>query len=237
MAEAGLALKQRDVAIALMLALSAAARPSAAAVNLEFRAEQESVFVGDEVRVGLYASADSRMTEIMSALQVILTWNTNYLDLVGLDGAGGASFSFSGFPTTGSFGLNEAPIPQDGDGLYLGLSFAGVAALPGLGTLITTFIFDSIAPVEITGIGMPATGGIGGTTTVASGIVPGLDLTGTLTGTSIAILSGPLYAAEFNPGMASTGAMQSVPAPASALLLLGCFFRRRARVFDQAPAR
>jgi hypothetical protein len=217
--------------ITLFFALSACIASAAANVDLEFRAESPSVFIGDEVRIALYASSDIRTSEIMSAMQVIFTWNTNYLDLVGLDSAGGAAFTFSGFPTIGSFGLNEAAIPQDGDGLYLGLSFAGVAALPGPGTLITTLVFDAIAPVAITGIGMPATGGVGGTTTVASGVVPGLDITGTLTGTSVAILSGPLYAAEFNPGAVSEAASHSAPAPPSALLLLACFVRRRARVF------
>jgi hypothetical protein len=109
--------------------------------------------------------------------------------------------------------------------------------LPGPGTLITTLVFDAIAPVAITEIGMPATAGAGGTTTVASGVVPGLDITGALTGTSVAILSGPLYAAEFNPGAVSEGALHAAPAPPSALMLLACLIRRRARIAGAAARR
>lgn len=185
------------------------AHHAAASINLEFRPVNPVVLPGQQVDVGLYAVSDDQTNQLLSAIQMIFTWQPFHLTLMGVNGTGAPPLTYSGFPTSGHFGLNELPVPQDGDGFYLALSFTPVAATP-LGTLITTFNFTAQSPTSgPTAVGMLLAGGEGGQTIVASGSVPGLNVTGTL----------------------SPGYITIVPAPATAGLLCGglLLFRSRRR--------
>ncbi len=170
--------------------------PALANINLEFRPPSQTVSIGDTVNVGLYADSDDENDQSSAIVQVILSWNPNFLQLLGIDGTGAVPLLSSGFPTSDPFNLNEVSPPQDGDGLYLAFAPLGnpVAATPE-GVLLTTFQFLALAdttqaPVDI----LESGGDPEGETIVFDGTVPNLDVTGTLTGGVVEIAAGSCFA-------------------------------------------
>ena len=160
-------------------------------INLEFRAVNETVIVGQPVNLGLYAVSDDETDQLLAAAQVIFAWDQSVLQLLGLDNSGAVELLSSSFPVGDPFNLNEQVPPQDGDGLYVALALLGdsVAATPE-GTLLTTFQFQAIAPSAATPIDiLPFGGKPEGDTIVLDGVVPNLDVTGTLTGTEVQVLA------------------------------------------------
>jgi hypothetical protein len=192
------------------------APPAGAAIDLEFRPQQQTVMVGETVGLGLYAVSES--SQSFSAIQAIFAWQPGHLQLLGLDETGSVGLLSSAFPVGDPFGLNEVVPPQDGDGLYLALAFLGVPidATPQ-GTLITTFQFAALNAVDETIVGFLATGGNPpGETIVFDGEVPNFDVTGQLLGATVQIV---------------------IPAPGTLIILSVCSWlapaahgrRRRAR--------
>jgi len=170
-------------------------RPSlvAASINLEWRPNAQTVNVGDAADLGLYAVSDSGADQLLSAADVIFTWDSAFLDLLGNDNTGGAPLLVSGFPTVDPYSLNEAVPPQDGDGFYLAYAFLGmpVAATPA-GTLLTTFQFQAVGQTPATDVFVAATGGSPeGHTAVYDGTTPALEVTGTLGSASVTIVPEP----------------------------------------------
>lgn len=176
-------------------------RQAGAAINLEFRPVDAVVSTGQQVQMQLFAVSDDQTNQLLSAIQLIFAWQPLHLTLTGNSTIGAPPLAFSGFPASGHFGLNEAAIPQDGDGFYLALSFSPIAASPS-GTLITTLNFNALAPTAATSVDILSTGGLGGQTIVASGSVPGLNVTGTLTGGVVTIVPGPGGVAMICGGLA-----------------------------------
>ena len=164
----------------LALALTA---PSNAAVNLELRPGSQTVSAGQPVEVGLYAVSDSdEMSQLLSALQVVFRWDPAILQLTGLEDSDEVAMLISTLPFPDPHGLNEVNPPQDGDGIYLGLAQLGVPveATPG-GALVTTFQFLALTDTPSTLVEIADAGGKPeGATTVFSGTIPNLDITGTL---------------------------------------------------------
>jgi hypothetical protein len=160
----------------------ALASAALAAINLEMRPLNQTVVRGDPVRVALYAVSDSGTNQLMSAADVILGWDPDVLRLTGLDHTGATPLLVSAFPTIDPYALNETVPPQDGDGFYLAYARGGqpVAATPA-GTLLVTFVFDSIAAAPETEVAvLPSAGTPTGHSAVYDGAVPGLIVTGTL---------------------------------------------------------
>lgn len=160
-------------------------------IGLEFRLlTPEPIAVGDEVHIGLYAVSEVMSgTPSLSAIDMVFVWESSSLMLTGLDPNMALSLAFSGFPVTGSGGLNESDPPLDGDGFYV--AFAGfsapVPATPA-GIRITTFVFEALAIDDAASIDILPTGGSPlRTTIVYDGTTPNTDVTGTLTGTSVLI--------------------------------------------------
>ena len=180
-------------AAAAMSTLTASNRVSAA-IDLSLQPSQPAYFVGQIVPIGLYATSDSDQTQLLAALQAVLIWESSELLLTGVSGAGASPLLISTFGPDPS-GLNESNPPIDGDGLYQAGALLGqpIGATPG-GTLITTFLFTALTPTAGTLIELPTTwqgpGGLA-STIVFDGTVPGLDVTGTLSGAMVTILPIP----------------------------------------------
>ena len=170
--------------------------PAVADINLEFLPPSQTVSVGDTVNIGLYAVSDNETNQLLAAAQVILSWNPNFLQLLGNDDTGAVPLLSSGFPTSDPFNLNEVSPPQDGDGLYLAFAPLGnpVPATPA-GILLTTLQFLALANTPQTPVDILEWGGNPeGETIVFDGTVPNLDVTGTLTGGVVEIAAGSCFA-------------------------------------------
>lgn len=177
---------------AFPLAAGAAAATGQAAVNLEFRPLNQVVNLGDAVGVGLYAVSDDASTQFTSAIDAIFTWDPAFLQLVGVDGTGGAPLLASTFFPDGH-GLNESNPPQDGDGFYTAFAMPGnPVGATSSGTLITTFVFQTLQLTPLTPVDLLATGGSPqGSTTVFHATIPATSITGTLHGATITIIPAP----------------------------------------------
>lgn len=136
-------------------AISASVASAQATVDFALLPASQVAEVSDVVGIELWAYP-SETVEFNSA-QAILTWDTDYLQLVGNDDPAyppppDTSIWDSGFPAFDSFGLNEAaPLPQDGNGLWVGEVDIGqtLPAAPG-GILLTTLLFDALAETPST---------------------------------------------------------------------------------------
>lgn len=176
----------RSVAAALALACAGGAT---AAIDLTLEPATDVVALGDLVEVRLLASSDDDQVALAAAIDAILAWESTALLLTGTSQAGAVPLLFSGFP--GASDLNESNPPTDGDALYTALAPLGdpIDALPG-GTLITTFVFEAVAETPNATIDLlPSLDGE--ETVVFDGMIPNLDVTGSLTGTSITVIPGP----------------------------------------------
>lgn len=191
----------------MTLVLCAAACATAHAdVNLEFRPVASVINVGDTAQVGLYLTWDGTGAgQTVSALQLAFSWDPSFLDLTGLDGTGGATLITSEFPVAGSGGLNDASIPADGDGFYLGLADLGtpIDTTVAGGALVTTFLFQGLAETPATPVTMwPSGGSPLVRTTVFDGVTPNTDVTGSISGTSITVVPVPGTGVLFGVGAA-----------------------------------
>jgi len=167
--------------------------PVVANIGLEWRPSAQTVNVNDPVNIGLYAVSDSSADQLLSAADVIFSWDPVFLDLLGNDNTGGAPLLVSGFPAVEPYNLNESVPPQDGDGFYLAYAFLGspVAATPA-GTLLTTFQFLALAETPGTDVVVEQTGGSPqGHTAVYDGTVPALEVTGALGSATVTIVPEP----------------------------------------------
>ena len=183
------------------------------AINLALRPQSLQYNVGDQVAIQILASATTGEPEGLLSFQMIFSWDTSRLHLTGLSGVGGASFTASGF-FHDAYGINELAVPTDGNAMFVGLGPLGssIVALPN-GSLMSTLLFTAVAPSPGTPISILSSAGSPvGTTVVYGDAGPNVNVTGSLTGTSVRI----------------------VPAPAGALLLaVGVLSQRRRR---DAPA-
>jgi len=174
---------------ALAASMTLAARPAGAAIDLSLDPVAGVVEVGDAVEIRLVAASDTGGLAFSAAIDAILAWDPGFLTLVGTSQAGAVPLLSAGFPAFQP--LNEASPPADGDALFTALAPLGdpIDVTPG-GVLVTTFLFEAIAETPATAIELPATLG-GYATTVFDGIVPNLDVTGLLAGTSITVIPSP----------------------------------------------
>ncbi len=170
--------------------------PALASINLEYRPPSQTVLIGDTVHIGLYAVSDDGNDQLLMSAQVIIAWDPNFLQLLGIDDIGAVLLQSSRFPVNDPFNLNEVVPPKDGDGLYVALAPLGnpVAATPA-GTLLTTFRFLILADTPGTAVDILESGGDPEAHTIVfDGTIPNLDVTGTRTGATVATVSGVIPA-------------------------------------------
>lgn len=171
-------------------AIFCAGSATRANINLEWRPESQTVQVGDTVNIGLYAVSDDPNTnQSIGAMDVIIAWDPEQMQLLGIDCTGEPGWLYSGFPDD-PYGLNETIPPQDGDGIYTALAPLGnpVDATPE-GTLVTTFQFEALSVTEATVLEiLESAGSPPGHTVVYSGDTPNTDVTGTLGDAEVTIV-------------------------------------------------
>ncbi len=161
-------------------------------VNLEWRPDLQTALVGDTVDFGIYAvSANQSTSESMAALQIILQWDPEVLQLLGNINNGPYEWLDTIYPNDVNLDGLNAPflgVPgNDGDAFLMLFSQLapppfgpGSARATPEGLLVTTFRFRVLAPAVMTEITIPAALGEHSSTIVASGIVAGCDIKGTL---------------------------------------------------------
>jgi hypothetical protein len=177
-------------ALSLFAALGVAVCSVQADIDVTLIPVDDVVPVGDIVMIGVVVSSDSKEDQLMSAMQMIFAWDTDVLQLIGLDQTGAVNLLFSGFPAD-PYGINESNPPKDGLGLYQALAPLGnpVAATPE-GTLLTTLLFEALDVAPKTWIEIvPSAGDPVGHTIVFDGTTPNTDVTGVLTDASVTIVS------------------------------------------------
>ena len=121
-------------------------------------------------------------------MDVILSWDPAVLQLRGIDSNGPYPYQwmFSGFTNDhGLDGLNDTW--ADGNALYTAMAQLGgpPAWAPPEGLLVTRFLFRKLHVGGPTSVTMLADFGNYTHTVVYDGFIPGLDVTGTLTGTEV----------------------------------------------------
>jgi len=178
--------------VSIALSLGATVERTCGAIDLTLKPVNSVVNLSDTVEIQVYVSSDSSVGQFMSAMQMIFSWENSKLQLVGRHQIGAVPLLASFFPAD-PYGINEANPPQDGLGLYQAIAPLGnpISALPA-GTLLTTLIFNPLVVTPGTPIGIvPAAGNPVGQTVIYDGFVPGLDVKGILTPTSITIIPAP----------------------------------------------
>jgi len=167
-----------------------AASPTGGAIDLELRPVTQTVTVGSDVQLVLYTVSDDQNDQLLAALQAIIAWQPQHLQLVGINSDGAVMLLSSEFPEGDPFGLNETVPPQDGDGIYVAFAPLSnpVAATPE-GAIITTFEFLAVTPTPGTPVGFLTTAGDPPTDTIVfDGEVANLDVTGMLSGAVVTVL-------------------------------------------------
>ncbi len=168
-------------------AVAGLASKARANIDLEFRTTSSTTFVGDTFTVSLYGLSSSGPNQ-SSAGQVIVTWDTAFVQLAGLNTAGAPSFLSSGF-LGDPHGLNSSL--TDGNAMWIFFAMPGspFTATPA-GALLMGFNFTALAPTSPTTlINIAATGGSPtGHTIMYDAFIPNPNITGTLTGTNMQVL-------------------------------------------------
>ncbi len=164
---------------------------ASADINLEWRPATPTVTVGNTVNLGLYAVSDDGSDQSISAMDVIISWDSGYLDLLGVSDDGPYAWIASGFPNDAALdGVNDSL--ADGDALYSAYAALGSPAFATpAGLLVTTFQFEALALTVGTPLTIPPTFGTFTETEVFDGAVPGLGVHGTLGAATVTIVPEP----------------------------------------------
>ena len=152
-------------------------------INLELQGVAEDCATRT-LSINLYAISDSEESQSISAMDVILAWDPVVLQLRGIDNEGPYQYQwlFSGFTNYhGLDGLNDTW--ADGNALYTAMAQLGgpPAWAPPEGLLVTTFLFGKLHVGTPTLVSILDSFGNYTHTVVYDGLIPGLDVTGTLT--------------------------------------------------------
>ncbi len=132
------------LALAGALAATRSTDPGTAAVDLELRPAQQTVLVGDDVDLGLYAVSADGSDESVGFVGAVLVWNATTLALTGHSDEGAFAWAYSGFPYE-SAGLNISY--GDGDAYYQAVVVRGgpLATANAAGALVTTLQFSALS--------------------------------------------------------------------------------------------
>lgn len=187
------------IVVTLLLVVSASA-PTSANVSLSFQPAELTSHVGAVFSIDLVAVADGSAPEDIGAIDAILAWNPDYLELIGFTPNAAGWYDQGFFPNPD--GLNNGVNPNypavpanDGDVMYTAFANPSgsprVSAPPVPGTLIvTTFRFRALAESPGTGVSLISQFG-NSRTQVFALTPPGFVITGDISGSvSVEIESG-----------------------------------------------
>ena len=172
-----------------------------AKLNLVLAQPETNIQVGETFEIPLMVSAATEPQRYVVA-DIVFGWNPEHLQFLGISHEGSHPLiwtSFSGLPycqpgqTTGCgdyYGLNELPIPQDGNGLYFGYNILGSMFIVSDPVQIVRFKFKALAPVSATEVQLLPEYTVYHTakTIVYGGNIPGLGVTGTLTNAVVTVV-------------------------------------------------
>ncbi len=145
-------------------------------VNLDFRPDSQTVAVGDIVSVEVYAVSDSLANQGFSAGDLLVTWDTAYLNPISYTNAGaGYPWGNSGFifPT-----LNGSLSDGSAEWSFERQLFGAIPQATPAGLKLTTLRFTAVAPTTQTTVSMPAAFG-GRNTRIFDPFVPNTNIVGT----------------------------------------------------------
>lgn len=181
-----------------------------AKLNLILEQPETNIQVGDEFEIPLMVAAATEPQRYVVA-DIVFAWNPEHLQFLGISHEGSHPLiwrDFSGLPycqpgqTSGCgdyYGLNELPIPQDGNGLYFGYNILGSMFIVSDPVQIVRFRFKALTPVSATEVQLLPEYTVNYTakTIVYGGNIPGLGVTGTLTNATVTVVPVTL-AGDFN---------------------------------------
>lgn len=197
-------MKNLMVLVASLFAMTAPAvaqnNPNAK-LNLVLAQPETNIQVGETFEIPLMVAAATEPQRYVVA-DIVFAWNPEHLQFLGISHEGSHPLiwtSFSGLPycqpgqSTGCgdyYGLNELPIPQDGNGLYFGYNILGSMFIVSDPVQIVRFKFKALAPVSATEVQLLPEYTVNHTaeTIVYGGNIPGLGVTGTLTNALVTIV-------------------------------------------------
>jgi hypothetical protein len=192
--------------LSVMAASLAGSSSAHALINLEYRSSFQSVGVGSTVNIGIYAVSDSALNQSLSSYQTIFAWDPAFLQLNGFSTVGSVwPGQIAGFYAGG--GLNESNPPADGNGLLVSFGVIGSPAnATPTGVLLSTLQFTALTQTPMTAVGLIRSAGSPPVTTmIVDGIVPNLDVTGTLSGATVQIIPSPGSAGAISLGVLACG--------------------------------
>lgn len=160
--------------------LLAVAPEAQALIDLEWRPACQTVDPGQPVEIGLYAVSDDLTDQSMAAMDVIINWDNEVMQLTGVNNTGPYVWAFSGFPDdSGLDGLNNTW--DNGVALYSAFAQLGVPAYATPdGLLVTTFQFSTTAQPGFNWLRILTAVGQYSSSRVFDGTVPGLEVQGGL---------------------------------------------------------
>ena len=148
------------VGAAIGLCIPIAAWADTAPIHLEFRPSASVVHVNEPVPMGLWAYTSPGETQLFRALDMVFTWDSEFLGLDQLDSNGAVYLLTSNFPAGDPYGLNEVVPPQDGDGYYKAWAPLGEPIQVSTdGILLTTFMFTALQTTPAACVSIAADGG------------------------------------------------------------------------------
>ena len=162
-------------------------------INLSLVGPAGNVAVNQTIDVKLRATQEQIGNIVGTsfvAIDCILQWNPAQLQLLGLVTTGSVPLLSSYFPTPANdyTGINEANPPADGTALYYALAPLGnPVQVPFTGVQVVTFRFKVKSAFATSTINILPTLTVANAadTVVYDGTVPGLAVTGTLTGATV----------------------------------------------------
>lgn len=166
------------------------------AINLQLVPSVTQATVGQQVFVDLMAQTTSGAAENILSFQMIFGWETGYLHLDGFSNPSAVSYTGLGF-LRDAYGINNTPTittpPTDGDAILIGLGpFGSSITVPSGGLRLARLSFTALLGTNATPISvLPSAGSPTGTTVVYGAGGPNIDVTGSLSGTSVRIVPGP----------------------------------------------
>lgn len=182
-----------------------------AKLNLVLEQPETNIQVGETFEIPLMVSAATTPQRYVVA-DIVFGWNTEHLEFVGISHEGSHPLIWRQNPTglpycppgqthgCGDFyGINELPIPADGNGLYYGYNVIGSNFVVTEPVQIVKFIFKALAPVSATEIQLLPEHTVYYTalTVIYGSSVPGMVVTGTTTNAVVTIVPTNI-AGDFN---------------------------------------
>lgn len=220
-------------ALVLVWLLLLAATPAQALIDVEWRSSCQSVEPGQMVEVGLYVVSDSEEDQSISVMDIIVLWDPDVLELVGVLDNGPYEWLSSGFSDDSNLdGLNNSFL--DGNAWYTAWSqftFPAYATPDGL--LVTTFQFIGSNDPGFCWISEPRQAGLYSETRIIDGEVPALHVEGELGKATAGVGNFGLIYAYMN----CTPTSGTLPFPTNFMVVLGSNYeteRRRVAAYLSA---